>query len=209
MNRIRISCWLAINQDNKYQEGTEMNARPISVLVIFSIGSMLGLSPSANADCASAPNPPPKCVDISFPEKGKPASGPPEVLHVMKQDGEFGFALGEGATPNVYVIFKCQNYDPDPKKFDCRSPAKIASGANTFSTWTIKLTPGQLRRVGIRSDLEACDACTDMATGSAAQETCIQSFCRYPYMVVDATVPTPGNPSEYPPLDPDIIIDPR
>lgn len=148
------------------------------------------------------------CVEVTLEGKdGRPSVHPP-VMRLPKKDesndaNSFAFAFEASNNRTGLVIFKCQ--DERPESLDCRTPAALQGSGEP--TWAIKLTgSGKVSgRYQVNDDLGICDKCDSYPSQSVDYEECVQRYCRFPYMVLEMS----GNSADNPPLDPDIIIDPR
>lgn len=142
-----------------------------------------------------------ECVEVEFPgSKGRPKVDK-DVLRLKKQDAngnpnKFAFGTGYSDGDNALVIFKCQDEEASPP--DCRTPAVHRSGNEK---WVLQMKAANSAAVTINDTLELCDSCKEK-TNTVDYEECVKKYCRYPYMIVDRK-------GERPPLDPDVIVDPR
>lgn len=142
-----------------------------------------------------------ECVEVEFPgSKGRPKVDK-DVLRLKKQGSsgdpnKFAFGTRSSDGDNALVIFKCQDEEASPP--DCRTPAVHQNGNEK---WVLQMNAAGSAAVTINGTLELCDSCEEKSN-TVDYEECVKKYCRYPYMIVDRR-------GERPPLDPDVIIDPR
>ncbi len=179
-----------------------------SKCVLFTIsGALLSIVLCGQMAMAQCQSTSPNCVDVELGTTGQAPSVNPPTVRFRKSVGgassKFSFGLKDspGSQGTVYVIFKCQDYDAQP--FDCRTPAVHASGN---ATWALKLTPNGVTPAVSLGPLDKCTTECGGMTDESNYEECVQQFCRYPYMVMEIQ----GNSaSPNPPMDPDVVIDPK
>lgn len=139
-----------------------------------------------------------KCVELDFPGTTDRPSVNKKTLYVHKvNDGKFAFGFDKSKISNAYIIFKCQDEETLPN--DCRTPLKNGK-------WAVRLKGGgstgpKTETVEINSTLPRCDLCKEV-DDKEDYETCVRNACRYPYMILDMN-------GQRPPLDPDVIIEPK
>lgn len=171
----------------------------LNIVMIVVIGAaVLLLGGVKEVEASGCNNASAKCVEVEFPTgKGRPKVDNKEQRVHKTQDGKISFGFDQGAIQKAYIVFKCQDEETQPN--DCRTPLKGGK-------WVVKLqgggSPGgKAETVEINSTLERCDLCANVDDNDDYEE-CVQNACRYPYMILD----TEGN---RPPLDPDVIVDPK
>lgn len=164
-----------------------------AVLSIFS-----GVQDSAARGCDNASA---ECVEVEFPGSNGRPKVDKDVLRLKKKDSNgnpnrFAFGTPSSDGDNALIIFKCQDEQASPP--DCRTPAVHQNGNEK---WVLQMKAADSAAVTINDTLELCDSCEEK-TNVVDYEECIKKYCRYPYMIVDRK-------GERPPLDPDVIVDPR
>ncbi len=167
----------------------------VSAVMMSAIG---GVQESFAQGCSGASG---ECVEVEFPGAKERPKVDKDILRINKKDSsgdknKFSFGTQSSAGDNALIIFKCQNESVQPH--DCRTPAVSPSGDEV---WVLKLTTGGVAAARVNDTLELCDACEEKSN-AVDYEECVMKYCRYPYMVVDKK-------GERPPLDPDVIVDPR
>lgn len=177
--------------------GDRLNTTICAVAAVM-MSALGGVQESSAQGCSGASA---ECIEVEFPAAKERPKVDREVLRIKKKDSsgsrnKFAFGTKASNGDNAIIVFKCQNEKLQPH--DCRTPAVDNNGDET---WVLRMTAGGVVAAGINESLKLCDACEEKSN-AVDYEECVMKYCRYPYMVVDKK-------GERPPLDPEIIVDPR